>query len=72
MQSTNVASGPLNTYSAQSIFLSSPVIDQIVKPCAPHLEQVVDIAGRAARVLFLLHQVPDVARTDVFQLSDLL
>ena len=30
MQSTNVASGPLNTYSAQSISLSSPVIDNII------------------------------------------
>jgi hypothetical protein len=48
------------------------LIDQIVEPCAPHLEQIVDIAGRAARVLLLLHQVPDVAGTDVFQLSDLL
>ena len=44
----------------------------LVEPCAPYLEQIVDIAGRAARVLFLLHQVPDVAGTDVFQLSDLL
>ena len=52
--------------------LQIALIDQIVEPCAPHLEQVVDIAGRATRVLLLLHQVPDVARTDVFQLSDLL
>lgn len=52
--------------------LQIALIDQIVEPCAPHLEQVVDIAGRAARVLLLLHQVPDVAGTDVFQLSDLL
>ena len=52
--------------------LQIALIDQIVEPCAPHLEQVVDIAGRAARVLLLLHQVPDVAGTDVFQLGDLL
>ena len=52
--------------------LQIALIDQIVEPCAPHLEQVVDIAGRTARVLLLLHQVPDVAGADVFQLSDLL
>ena len=52
--------------------LQIALIDQIVEPCAPHLEQVVDIAGRAARVLFLLHQIPDVAGTDVIQLGDLL
>ena len=52
--------------------LQIALIDQIVEPCAPHLEQVVDIAGRAARVLLLLHQVTDVTGTDVFQLGDLL
>ena len=53
-------------------FLQIALIDQIVEPCAPHLEQVVDIAGRAARVLLLLHQVPDVAGAYILQLSDLL
>ena len=51
--------------------LQIALIDQIVEPCAPHLEQIVDIAGRAARVLLLPHQVPDVAGSDVFQLGDL-